>query len=211
MTARRTGLGLAAMTGAAVLFAACGGAGGTPPTTTPPAPGPVASGSIAPASDALPSFALPGFSFALPSFTADKDLESMFPDTIGGETVTVLSMSGGDFVALGAASKDVQTALQQLGKTPADLSVGVGSTSTLTIYAFRIKGVPADQFLGKYLSSTAVGSSVTDASFGGKTVKKVTTNGQVAAYLYLSGEMLWTVGGASPSDALLTEAFSKLP
>jgi hypothetical protein len=207
MTERRIGLWPALITVATLLVAACGGA----TATTAPTQGTAASQPAATGSEPFPSFGLPGFSFALPSFTADKNLEGMFPDTIAGETVTVLSMSGGDFMAMGTASKDVQTALGQLGKTPADLSVGVGSTSTLTIYAFRIKGVPADQFLGKYLSSTAVGSSVTDASFGGKTVKKVTTNGQVSAYLYLSGEVLWTVGGTNPSDALLNEAFSKLP
>ena len=136
----------------------------------------------------------------------------MFPDSIGGETLTVSSMSGTDFLSMGTSSKDVQTALQELGKAPSDLSVGFGSTSAVTIFAFRIKGVPADQFLGKYLASTAQGAGVTDASYGGKSVKKVVTGGQVAVYLYLSGDILWSVGGTTTlTDPLLNEAFSKLP
>lgn len=211
MTATRTGSGLALLVGAAVLVAACGSSGpstaATQPATQPTVTEP-------PASFALPSFDIPGFSFALPSFSSDADLEAMFPDSIGGETMTVQSMSGADFMNLPGgttASKDIETALEQLGKTAADLSVGFGGTTAITIFAFKINGVPADQFLGKYLSSTAVGSTVTDASFGGKSVKKVVTNGQVAAYIYLKGDVLWTVGGNHPTDALLTEAFSKLP
>jgi len=209
MTPTRTGSGLALLVGAAVLVAACGSSGpsatATQSATQPPEP---------PASFALPSLDIPGFSFALPSFSSDADLEAKFPDSIGGEALNVQSMSGADFMNLPGgttASKDIETALQQLGKTPADLSVGFGGNNSITIFAFRIKGVPADQFLGKYLGATSVGSTVTDASIGGKTVKKVVTDGQVSAYLYLSGDILWTVGGNNPTDALLNEAFSKLP
>lgn len=206
MTARRTA-SLALLVGATLLAAACGGSA---PTTAPTA---AATPTGAPPTEAAPSRGLPGFSFVLPSFTSDTDLEALFPDTIGGQTLTVSSMSGTDFLNMGTASKDVQTALQELGKSPSDLSVGFGSTPAVTIFAFRIKGVPADQFLGKYLASTASGAGVTDASYGGKSVKKAVTGAQVV-YIYLSGDILWTVGGTTtttPTDALLNEAFSKLP
>jgi hypothetical protein len=200
MTARRTATGLALLIGATLVVAACGSSA----TATP-------GGSATPATEVPPTSGLPGFSFALPSFTADAELEALFPDEIGGETVTVRSMSGSDFLRLGTSSKDLEVALQQLGKTPNDLSVGFGGTSSVTIFAFRIKGVPADQFLAAYLAATTQGSTVTDASYGGKSVKKVVTNGQVAAYLYLSGDVLWTVAGAALTDLLLNETFSKLP
>jgi hypothetical protein len=209
MTARRAGTTLALLTGAALLVAACAGAAATNAPTN--AAGTQAPPSQPSASGAAPSEGLPGFSFVLPSFTSDAELAALFPTELGGEPMTAFTMTGADFMSMGAGSKDIETALQQLGKTPADLSVGSGGTSKITIFAFQIKGVPADQFLGKYLSSTAVGSTVTDAAFGGKSVKKVVTGGQVSAYLYLSGDILWTVDGNAPTDALLTEAFSKLP
>ena len=209
MTARRAGTTLALLTGAALVVVACGSSAATTAPTAPPV-------TQAPPTQASPSEpgssgGLPGFSFVLPSFSSDADLEAMFPDSLGGAPLTVQSMSGADFMAMGGGSQDVEKALQDLGKTPADLSVGFGGNASMTIFAFRIKGVPADQFLGKYLSSTAVGSTVTDASFAGKTVKKVATGSQASVYIYLSGDILWTVGGNAPTDALLTEAFSKLP
>ena len=41
--------------------------------------------------------------------------------------------------------------------------------------------------------------------------KKVVATGQEAIYLYLHNDVIWTVGGAGTTDALLNEAFSKLP
>lgn len=211
MTARRAGTTLALLTGAALLVVACGGAA---PTTAPPA----GSATQAPPTQAAPSEpgsseGLPGFSFALPSFTSDAELEAMFPTELGGQPIQVLSMTGSDFFGSGMAGTEIGPALQQLGKSPSDLSVAVGGTTSISVIAFRIKGVPADQFLNAYTASAGgtSGATITDASFGGKSVKKVTTAGQAAAYLYLKGDVIWTVGGNAPTDALLNEAFSKLP
>jgi hypothetical protein len=208
MTARRARTTLALLAGLTILVAACSGAASTSAPTTAPTSPPVTQ---APPTDAAPSQEVPGFSLPLPSFTSDEQLKAMFPTEVGGQPIVVITMSGPDFMNLGTSSKDIQKALQQLGKSPSDLSVGSGGNALLTIFAFRVKGVPAEQFLGQYINSAAAGSTVTDASFGGKSVKKVVTGGQVAAYLYLRGDVLWTVGGNNPSDALLTEAFSKLP
>jgi hypothetical protein len=79
------------------------------------------------------------------------------------------------------------------------------------VIAFRVKGVPADQFLTAYTQTAAQGATITDASYGGKSVKKVTTADQPATYLYLKNDVIWTVSGSALTDALLNEAFSKLP
>jgi hypothetical protein len=211
MTARRAGTTLALLAGAALLVVACGSSA----PTTAPTTGPVTQ---APPTQAAPSQpassgGLPGFSFALPSFTSDAELEAMFPKDLGGQPITVLSMTGSDFFGSGMAGNEIGPALQQLGKSPSDLSVAVGGTAEISVIAFRIKGVPADQFLNAYTATAGGtnGATITDASFGGKAVKKVTTAGQPGAYLYLKGDVIWTVGGNAPTDALLTEAFSKLP
>jgi hypothetical protein len=208
MTARRTFSGLALLVGGTLVIAACGPsatATGTPGATTTPA-------TEVPATE-VPIAGLPGFSFVLPSFTADAELEAMFPTSLGGETLQVLSMKGTDFMGSGAAGTEIAPVLQQLGKTPADLSVAFGGTMNISVFAFRVQGVPADQFLSAYIQSTqsAQGSTITDTSFGGKSVKKVVATGQDAVYLYLHGDVVWTVGGTGLTDALLNEAFSKLP
>jgi hypothetical protein len=204
MTARRTVKGLALLVGAMLLVAACGPsatATGTPGSPTSPATQPPASGA--------PSSGLPGFSFALPSFTADLELQAMFPTSLGGQTLQVISMSGNDFMGSGMSGTEIGPILQQLGKSPADLSVAVGGTSSISVIAFRIKGVPAAQFLSAYTQTQS--ATITDASFGGKSVKKVVATGQDPIYLYLHDDVIWTVGGTGITDALLNEAFSSLP
>ncbi len=202
MTARRTA-GLTLLLGVMLVAAACGSSG----ATTAPTEQPVAS---------LPTASqlIPGFSFSLPSFTADTELEALFPDQIGGADVTVVSMSGADFLGSGIAGGEISPVLTQLGKTPADLSVASGGTPQLSIIAFKIKGVPADQFFTAYSQLATSGAAVTDASFGGKSVKKVAaTDSPAPLFIYLKDDVIWTVTGgvSAPSDALLNEAFSKLP
>jgi len=210
MTARRAGTTLALLAGTALLVGACGGAAATSGSTTVPA-------TQAPPSQAAPSEVassqgLPGFSFALPSFTADTELEAMFPTEIGGQTLQVLSMTGTDFLGSGGAGNEIGPILTALNKSPSDLSVAFGGTPAIAVIAFRIKGVPADQFLNAYTQQAPQGASITDASFGGKSVKKVVTaDTPTATYLYLKNDVIWTVSGSALTDALLTEAFSKLP
>ena len=211
MTVRRNATGAALLIGAMLVIAACGPAANatTGPTTTPTSP-PVTQ---APGSEAPGSSGLPGFSFALPSFTSDAELEAMFPTQLGGETLQILSMSGSDFMGSGMSGNEIGPILQQLGKSPSDLSVAVGGTTNISVIAFRIKGVPADQFLNAYIAQAPQGATITDASFGGKSVKKVVTTGQDPIYLYLHDDVIWTVGGSGSglTDALMNEAFSKLP
>jgi hypothetical protein len=198
-------LGAAAL-GAAALVA-CGATAGATPTA---APASVAR--LEPPLGSVPTFALPDFSFALPSFEADPALEAMFPDTIGGQAVEVASVTGTSFMS-GASGTALAPVLQELDATAADLSVAFGGTAQVTVIAFQLRGVSAEQFFAAYTSTApgAEGAAITDTSFGGKAVKKVVPVGGDTVYLYLHGEVMWTVGGASATDALLTETFSKLP
>ncbi len=212
MTARRTGLALTLCVGAAFAIAACGGTAATgAPSSGPATEAPVTE---VPSAEPLGSSGLPGFSFALPSFTADTELEALFPKEIAGKTLQVISMSGSDFMGTGGA--EIAPVLTQLGKTPSDLSAAFGGTADITIIAFKIKGVPADQFLAAYTNAVGgtQGASITDASYSGKSVKKVVTSaGADPAYVYTKNDVIWTVGGIGgpATDALLNEAFSKLP
>jgi hypothetical protein len=212
MTARRSGTATALLVGLALVVGACSGNAATP--------GPTGAASTGvPSTEAAPSEApgesgLPGFSFALPSFTADTDLESKFPAEIGGEKLQVLSMTGSDFIGANPAGNEIAPVLSKLGKSPSDLSVAFGGTMSIAVVAFRIKGVPADQFLNAYTQTAPQGANITDASLGGKSVKKVVTPDSTGTtYIYLKDDVIWTVssGSEAATDALLNEAFSKLP
>jgi hypothetical protein len=177
------------------------------PTTVPPTEPPTSQ--AAPASG--------GPSFALPSFTADKDLESLFPKQINGKDLQVISVSGSDFLTAGSAP-ELQQVLTQLGKQPSDLSVAFGGTEEVSVIAYRIKGVPAAQSFGALLQAYGkeIDATVSDASFGGKSVKKAVPKDTTedTTYIYTSNDVVFVVGpgGADAiSDALLNETFSKLP
>jgi hypothetical protein len=203
MNRRRAGL-LALIAVTALAAVACSG---SPATSAP---------STSPTQD-IPSeppfsIGLPDFSFALPSFEANPELEAMFPDEIAGQPVQVLSMTGTSFMA-GASGTQLAPVLQQLDAKAADLSVAFGGTAQVTVIAFEIQGVSAQQFFSAYVGTAqgAQGAAIADASFGGKAVKKIVPLGGDVVYLYLHGDVIWTVGGTSLTDALLTETFSKLP
>src|SRR5262245_62143213 len=201
MIGRRSASALTLLLGATLVVAACGGsAATTAPTAATQAPP-----SLAPQTFALPSF-------GLPSFNSDPELEAMFPKDVGGETLTVISMNGTDFV--GTAGAQLTPVLTKLGKSPADLSAAFGGTMAVTITALKIKGVAADQFLSAFTANLqgVPGASITDASFGGKTVKRIVPKaGEDAVYIYLKDDVVWSVGGPAITDALLDETFSKLP
>jgi hypothetical protein len=209
MTARRAGTSVALLAGTALLVAACTGASPTTAPTSAAATQPPPT--TAPPTQAAPSQGLPGLSFAIPSFTSDAELDAMFPKEIGGEPIHPVSMSGANFLSSGFAGAQIGPALQQLGKSPSDMSVAFAGTMDVTVVAFRIKGLPGEQFLNAYAAAAGNGAGVTDASFGGKSVKKVSPSGAPAVYVYVHGDVIWTVGGNNPTDALVNEAFSKLP
>ena len=212
MTARITARPLAALAALAIIVAACGNGGATTaPATQAPVTNPPATQGAA-ASDAVPTFAFP--SFALPSFHSDQDLEDLFPSEVGGVDVTVLSLTGDEFLGMGS-SPELDAALGTLGKTPADMSVAFGGAGTITIIAFKIAGIPAatieTALFQAYQQET--GSTISDATFSGKSVKKITPadTTEDVSYLYGVQDVIFAVGGTGVTDAQLAEVFSKLP
>jgi hypothetical protein len=214
MTARTSARALALLAGAVLVLAACG-PGGT--ASSSPAATTAAVATPAPAETGgglFPSFDLG--SFALPSFNRDVELEGLLPDTIAGKTVQKFSMTGDSYMGTGGTgTEEVDAVLDQAGKTAADLSVAFGGTNAVTLIAYRIKGVPADTFFQAFLAAAQQDgeTTVTDAGIGGKSVKKVvSTDSELGtAYVYASGDVLFTVVGAALTDAILQEAFSQLP
>ena len=208
MTARRTGAALALSAGIAFAIAACGGNAATSAPTGGTAGVPATE---APSTEAPGSSEQPGFSFALPSFHSNADLEKLIPAEIGGEAVTTQSMSGAQF--LGTSNNEFTSVLSGLGKQPSDLSVAFGFNTQLSVIAFQISGIPGSTILDAFKNASTDAGTITDASYGGKAVKKLTPTetSQDASYIYTTQDVVFVVTGATLTDALLNEAFSKLP
>ena len=211
MHARITARPLAALATLALAIAACGnGAATTAPVTQAPV-------TQAPATQpgatqgAVATGGIP--SFALPSFHSDQQLEDLFPDQIGGVDVTVLSMTGDQFM-VGGASPELDAALGKLGKSASDLSVAFGSAGTVTIIAFKVAGVPGSSIFTALFDAykQANDATITDVTIAGKAAKKaVPTDDSGTSYLYTAQDIVFAVGGDPISDAQLNEVFSKLP
>lgn len=203
MTARFTARPLAALATLAIFVAACGsGTATNAPTAT-----------QAPATQA-PAATEPGqASFPIPSFHADQKLEALFPDSIGGETMTVLSVSGEEFMGLGAAP-ELEAMLSALSKSASDMSVAYGSAGNVTIIGFKVAGVPGNTIFTALFDAykQTNESTITDVTISGKSVKKVVpTDGTETSYVYAAQDVVFSVGGDGITDAQLNEVFSKLP
>lgn len=210
MTVRRLAPVLALVGAALLVIAACDA--GRPAATTAPSP------SDAPSeTDELPfpTFDLSSFdfgSFALPSFSSDAELEAMLPDQLGGVTVLKRSVSGTTFLATGMAGTEaLEALLEGIGKSADDLSVGFGTTTAVTIFAYRIDGLSAEQLFAGFETALAAAPSVTlsDATVGGRSVKVVTSPTETT-YVYLGGGVMFLIGG-TVTPALIEEAVLKLP
>ena len=152
--------------------------------------------------------------FVLPSLHSDQKLEDLFPDEIGGEALTVLSMSGAAFMGTDP-SPELEAALGTLGKSPSDLSVAFGGNAALAIIAFKVAGVPGNSILSALATAfqSENASTTSDVNISGKSVKKFvpTDTTEDTLYVYTAQDVVFTVSGSGVTDALLNEVFSKLP
>ncbi len=215
MTTSKLPRALALAAGAvALVVAACGPSGSTAPTSgavatnAPATQAPVATPG-GPTDGGLPTF-------VLPSFNADVDLEALLPDELGGTATQKFSMAGDSFMGTGGqGSEELNAVLGQFGKSVADLSVGFAGTDKIVVIAYQIEGVPASVVFPAFLAAAQQDAEVTitDVTIGGKAVKKaVSADSEMGTtYVYASGDVLFIVGGDGVSEALLTEAFQKLP
>lgn len=198
---------LAILTGA-IFVTACQPAG-----SATNAPGTTQDGGTTPAAASpSPAHADPPFSFQMPSFTVDLELEALLPNEIGGEAVDKGSMSGGDLIGDGTGTENIQAILTQFRKTPADMSVAFGDAAGVNFLVYRVRGIDANALFQAFLTIVNTeGTTVSDATVGGKSVKKLVTINGETSYIYASGDVLFTVeADADTAPALLDEAFSKL-
>lgn len=173
------------------------------------APSEAAASEAAASEGAIPSFLLPSDA---------KELEALIPDTVCGVKVTKTSMKGAD--ALGNNDDPTfSNVLQQLGKSPSDVSLAAGfvvsGDQPCGVFIFRIQGADEGKLrdIFKQLADKEQ-TKYSDVSIGGKTVAKVepgTGTDSLAPFLYA-----WVKGDgfievAADTEAHAAEIISQLP
>ena len=206
MSVRLPVLGLAVGSAVLAIAAACSG--------TPAAPSGV------PSIPAIPSI-------GVPSIAPDTNLESLFPDTVGGNTLTIESAQGEGVITKFASGnpEGFRNFISGLGSSIDKVSAGISfniwpvpSTESdftgLTIVALRIAGVPAATSLPAFVEFVKedVGdqAQVSQQTVAGKTVTAIVDaeDAENSAFLYPVGDVVFLVGG-TPNH--VEEAFAKLP
>ena len=192
----------------AFVVAACGGGGASiAPTQATPSDPETPSDRV---TFDLGSFALP--SLALPSFAGDEELEATLPDSIGGQTVIKHSLTGQDFINMGFGSAAAfEDMLGEMGASVDDLSVAIGTSGTLVLFAYQVEGQSAEEVFGGLEAAFQAGGAgtVSEIAVGGRTVVQVTTPGETT-YIYLAEDVVFIIGGTVTPE-LLEDAVSQLP
>ena len=218
---------LAAAAALAVFVAACGGSATAAPSAAAPsvaasvtpsvepsvAPSAAAAASTAPVSSTAPaaSGAIP--SFAMPSFTPDKDLEALLPSTFGGATLQKFSMKGTDFLDADPTS-DFNKVVASLGLKATDVSVAVASDAAgkldTQFAAIRFAGADSGKLLEVFkAASQASGDLVGSVNLGGKDVMKTKDASGSLSYFYVRGDVV--LGVNAKDDTAAAAALAVLP
>jgi hypothetical protein len=214
----------AGLTAAAVIAIACGGTPAAPSAlpTIPPLP----SGLPTVPPLTIPPVSIPPLpSIPQTSFQPDTDLESLFPDTIGGNTLSITSAAGRDVIP--AFAKDDPAAFEAiitgLGTTIDQVSAAIsfniwpgpteGDFTGLTMTALQVRGVAATNTLAalaNLVKEDVENAEITTETRGGKGVTAVNNpeDPDESVYLYPWNDVVFLVGG---TPQFVDEALSKLP
>jgi hypothetical protein len=156
---------------------------------------------------------------AIPSFdlNGDPELAARFPDTIGGEPITVQSFSGDTFLAGGGADPSFTAFLESVGADIDDVSVAFGGAmsgeSLLSVAAFRVRGADEDQLETEFLAASEAEGDVeglAQTSVGGKDVwSAVDPTGAspgLSMYIYVKDDTVYFLTGNEEQAAEILAA-----
>lgn len=154
---------------------------------------------------------------AFPSVDLDGDpeLAGRFPDTVGGETLQLQSLAGDAFAAAGD-DPVFDDFLAAIGAEATDVSVAFGGAligeETLTVGAFRVRGVSEEELEREFIAASAEGGDVpqlTEQSIGGKDVWSAADDSggaELRVFIYTSGDTLYFLTGSVEYAAEILEA-----
>ena len=202
----------------AFVVAACSSEGGA---STAASPSEAATPTLEPTPEATPESseaAMPDASgMAIPSFNLDGDpeLAGRFPDTVGGQPLTVQSFDGQTFAQVGGDDPTFTAFLDSIGAELTDVSVAFGGVmsgeSPLTVGAFRVQGASEDDLEREFIAASEEAGDVTDVeqtSIGGKAVwTSVDPSGETdtQAFIYTKDDTLYFFTGPEDQVAEILE------
>jgi hypothetical protein len=148
----------------------------------------------------------PGPDPTVPSMSADPELEALFPDSIGGAPLEVISVAGAHVFSDPEDQAAVVEFLGTLGKTLDDVSVAFAALPNGAIQAVRVAGADSTAFM-EPLVQAIQGAEVetVPAQVAGKDVIHVPA---IPGYVYPSGDVVWVIQSEEP---VLSEVLAALP
>lgn len=159
-----------------------------------------------------------GSQLALPSIdlNGDPELAARFPDTVGGEPLTVQSMSGASAGALIGSDPTFAAFLDSLDAEMSDVSFAFGGLmsgeSVFSVGAFRIVGANQDDLEREFIAASESSGDITgleEATVGGKDIfTAVDPSGETDAsfYLYTKDDTVYFLTGTEEQAAEVLEA-----
>ena len=187
--------------------AGCAGQSGSEATATPsPTPAPTPTEEASEGSEAaIPSFDLNG----------DPELAARFPDSVGGEPLTVQSFRGDVFMT-GSTDPSFEAFLDSVGADLEDVSVAFGGLmsgdSLLSVGAFRVVGADEDELETQFLAATEAEGDISGAerrSVGGKDVWTATDpTGEApgSMFIYVRDDTVYFLTGSEEQAAEILAA-----
>jgi hypothetical protein len=198
----------------ALIVSACANEAGSsaspsePVATQEPTPEPSESEAAEETVGAFPSFDLNG----------DPELAARFPDTVGGEPLSVQSFRGDVFMQAGGSDPSFDAFLESVGAELDDVSVAFGSSmsaeSPLTVGAFRILGANEDDLEREFIAASEENGDVSgmeQTSIGGKDVWSASDPSGTAGssvFIYTKDDTLYFLTG---NEEQVAEILAALP
>jgi hypothetical protein len=157
---------------------------------------------------------------AFPSFdlNGDPELAARFPDTVGGEPLSVQSFRGDVFMQAGGSDPSFDAFLESVGAELDDVSVAFGSSmsaeSPLTVGAFRILGASEDDLEREFIAASEEAGDVSgleQTSIAGKDVWSASDPSGTAGtsvFIYTKDDTLYFLTG---NEEQVAEILAALP
>ena len=188
-----------------LIGAGCAGQSGSSATATPsPTPEPT------PTEEESEEAALPSF-----DLNGDPELAARFPDTVGGEPLTVQSFRGDVFMT-GSTDPSFEAFLDSVGADLEDVSVAFGGLmsgdSLLSVGAFRVVGADEDELETQFLAATEAEGEISGTemrSIGGKDVWTATDpSGEApgSMFIYVKDDTVYFLTGSEEQAAEILAA-----
>lgn len=158
-----------------------------------------------------------GSEAAIPSFdiNGDPELAGRFPDTVGGEPLTVQSFRGDVFMT-GSTDPSFDAFLDSVGADLEDVSVAFGGLmsgdSLLSVGAFRVVGADEDELETQFLAATEAEGDISGTertSVGGKDVWTATDpTGEApgSMFIYVKDDTVYFLTGSEEQAAEILAA-----